>query len=312
MPYACNSWRCPTCARHEAAVTFARIKEAFGPLPAHECVFLVLTIDREGTLGPQRWRDATSAYKAISKLTEKLLKRLRRLHATKGWECFGSRWVGTVEAHRSGWPHLNLVIHSPELAQHLRREQSKLKPKAREKYGKDWKRHVCRLRGELRRHVRESGWGAVGTAEPARSKDALAGYITKLAANADKAWAEVAKLTQLPLNAPERFRRLRSGKRFLPPRHSNPETTGALVRCERNAQTGDVEVRGMNIAADCASEVVTIQTAELRIIEALEDARAGPFAVDVPHALSFTDPGRVRERLKFTPKLILAPPAFCR
>src|SRR5690606_38142253 len=45
LPYTCNSWRCPHCERHAAAVVFARVKEAFAPYNPSECVFVVLTLD---------------------------------------------------------------------------------------------------------------------------------------------------------------------------------------------------------------------------------------------------------------------------
>jgi hypothetical protein len=263
---------------------------------------MVLTVDADSRFGGRGFVNATEAYRALSGMTERVLKRLRRMYPD-----IGSSWVATVEAHKSGKPHLNLVCHAPELARYLARDQRRRRPDAQRDHGADWKRHACRLRGELRRHVHESGWGPIGTAEPARDKNSLASYITKLAGAADKAWSEIAKLTQAPLNAPVRFRRLRSGKGFLPPRHSNPETTGALVRTERNRETGDIEVKSMNVAVECQAECDGIAEAELQIIEALEDARAGPWAVDVPHALTFNDPSRIRERLKTTPKHLLCP-----
>lgn len=225
----------------------------------------------------------------------------------------GSSWVGTVEAHRTGQPHLNLVCHAPGLARELERQQKKQRDGAKRKWGKDWKRHVCRLKGDVRRHVQEAGWGPIGTAEPVRDRESIASYITKLAGKAEGAWSEVAKLTQLPTMAPQRFRRLRSGKGFLPPRRSNPDVTGALVRRRVNPGTGAVEVVGMNVCKDAKVEVEdAIARAEFELLQAERQARDGPFAVDVPHALSFADPARIRERLKFTPKHVLVPPAFCR
>lgn len=225
-PYNCQSWRCPHCARYEASVTFARIKQAFDPLSDGGAVFIVLTLDREGYYSREggRWRNVTDAFRDLGRMSEKFLKRLRRFHKRMGWAPFGSKWVATVEAHRTGWPHMNLVIHSPELAEYLENDRQ-----ARERRGLSARDQVL-VKDELRACVIGAGWGPQSTAERGRSKDALAGYITKLAGLAGSTAGEVAKITQAPMLAPERFRRLRSGKNFLPPRIVDPEVTGTLVR----------------------------------------------------------------------------------
>lgn len=226
IPYNCSSWRCPHCARYEASVTFARIKAACAPLSGDGFVFLVLTLDREGYYSRSggRWRNVTEAFKDIGKLSEKFLKRLRRFHKRMGWAPFASKWVATVEAHRTGWPHLNIVLHSPEMAEYLETDRA-----ARERRGLSARDQVL-VKDDLRRCVVSAGWGPQSTAERGRSKEALAGYITKLAGVAGSTAGEVAKITQAPTQAPERFRRLRSGKNFLPPRIVDPEITGTLVR----------------------------------------------------------------------------------
>jgi hypothetical protein len=286
-------------------VTFVRIRDAFSSLPPSECVFLVLTLDRysvrvedgtkerrrrDGTVAvvkrwkvvTRRWRDAGSiaeAYGALSGMTQRLLKRLRRLHASNGWRSFGSAWVGTVEAHADGWPHFNLVIHSPDWADALRREQTHVEgsPNAR-----------ARLRGDVRRHVVEAGWGPVGTAEPARNRDALAGYITKLARHAERAWAEIAKLTQAPLSAPERMRRLRSGWHFLPPRRHDPTVTGTLVRHTMQLD-GSWDVTSVQSCPEAMREPVVM--AECHVIRAEEDRRSRGLPWEAPRVLAWVCPG---------------------
>jgi hypothetical protein len=86
------------------------------------------------------------------------------------------------------------------------------------------------IRGELGRHVVDCGWGIESTAERCHSAEALSGYLVKLSRKPDETLGEIAKITQLPLGAPFRFRRLRSGKGFLPKVNKNPEYTGALVK----------------------------------------------------------------------------------
>lgn len=225
-PYRCNSWRCPGCRRHEASVTFARIMEAFTAVEARaeDCVFVVLTLDREGYYSGERWRSAADAYRALSAMSRAILKRWRRWLERTGRASFGSRWVATVEAHRTGWPHVNLVIHSPDLAAHLRAQK-------RGTTGRD----AVLLEGELLSAAVGTGWGVESTAEVCRGKtESLADYVTKLSFEAHETTGELAKLTQLPMAAPPRFRRLRSGKGFLPPRRKNPDVTGTLVRRSRD------------------------------------------------------------------------------
>ena len=221
VPYRCQSWRCPWCARREAAVTFARIKEAVhrGEYAADGWVFFVLTLDRDGYYSGQPWPDVDTAFRELGKLSEKFRRRLERLSHAKGWEFNRSAWCAVVEAHRSGWPHVNVLLYQPELAAQLRREAESLDGRAR-----------VLVRGEIRALVVEAGWGRESTADAARSLDALAGYVSKLAGLGDATAGELAKVTQAPLRAPVRFRRLRSGRHFLPPRRHNPNVTGTLVR----------------------------------------------------------------------------------
>jgi hypothetical protein len=69
--------------------------------------------------------------------------------------------------------------------------------------------------------------------------------LVKLAGHHDDSVGELAKITQTPTNAPVRFRRLRSGRGFLPPRHHDPSVTGVLVR-RRRAATGEWEIERVN------------------------------------------------------------------
>lgn len=266
VPYSCGSWRCPVCARHEAAVTFARIKEA-SERTAYErdgwCYF-VLTLDRNGFYsGERRWADVTEAYKDLGRMSERFLKRLRRAYGVR------SDWVSVVEAHRSGWPHVNLMVYCPGLARELRSvRSSRLSSGATQ-------REAGLLGGPLLKHAMECGWGKQSTAEGVRSTDALAGYIVKLAGQHDASVGELAKVTQAPLAAPERFRRLRSGKGFLPPRRKDPSVTGCLVR-RRRASSGEWEICAVNAPRDPEQAEPTEQAiaAEQSVIEAEENELA--------------------------------------
>lgn len=71
----------------------------------------------------------------------------------------------------------------------------------------------------------------------------------KLSGEAGELQGELAKMTQLPTTAPIRFRRVRAGKNFLPPRRKNPLYTGTLLR-RRPDQTG-ISVSPIHRVRDC-------------------------------------------------------------
>jgi hypothetical protein len=247
-PYTCNSWRCPECKVHEAQITYARIQQATAPLSQDGFVFFVLTLDQRGYdrgevaevfrekhpewFAPDgRWRNAECAYKALSAMTRNFLKRLRRFQSRNGWRVLKNEWVAVVEQHRTGWPHLNLVLWSPELAEELEHDRIDRESRIPLVLSVERRRAAkvnCRiLRGELAELAQGTGWGARNTGEAARHSGGWASYITKLAGETG---GEIAKITQAPTSAPVRFRRLRSGKGFLPPRYRDPNITGTLVR----------------------------------------------------------------------------------
>ena len=237
-PYTCGSWRCAgACATHAAHVLFSRLSEATAreQYAPDGWVFAVLTLDRLGTRGGQRWQSVREAYRALGSMSTRVLKRWRRLCERRGWSNFGSEWAIIVEAHRSGWPHANLMVYSPELAGELagetaERELAGFSGRDRVVLAHPWEPLGMGIRGELGRHVVACGWGIESTAERCHSSEALSGYLVKLSRKPDETLGEIAKLTQLPLGAPFRFRRLRSGKGFLAKVRKNAEYTGALVK----------------------------------------------------------------------------------
>jgi hypothetical protein len=231
QPFKCRNWRCTgnnaECAAFDRKLTYARIREAIDrdKLSADGWVFAVLTVDREGTFsGQKRWRDADEAYREISRMSRKLLEKLRAWQRKQGMRPIGREWVAVVEAHRTGWPHVNFMIWSPELAEYVEREGAALGP--------EWQRlgfHKDTLPPELMTIARSAHWGTTSTIARARSQDSVINYMAKLAGEAGQALGEIAKLTQLPRNAPQKFRRLRAGKSWLPPRRKNPDITGSVL-----------------------------------------------------------------------------------
>jgi hypothetical protein len=230
----------------------------------------VLTLDRDGYYSGKAWSDVREAYKRLGAQSERFLKRLRRRLSARGYVAFKRQWVAVVEAHRSGWPHMNLMIHCPDLARLLRESAD-----SRKRLGMTDRESIL-LAGDLKAHAIEAGWGPQSTAEACRGDvDALTGYVTKLAGLHDASVGEVAKITQAPMVANARFRRLRSGKGFLPPRRSNPAFTGCLVR-RRRSREGDWEVQRLNPPKD-ESQRGAVELAaclELRLIFSEENALA--------------------------------------
>jgi len=261
VPYSCGSWRCPVCRRHEAAVTFARMKEATSraEYSADGWVFMVLTLDRDGYYSGKPWHDVNTGYRELSRMSRNFLARVRRAYGGQP----GNAWVAVVEAHKSGWPHVNLLLHSPELARELRAQDETFRSLGA------GPRERSLLHGSVRESAEATGWGRQSTAEAAQSRDAVSSYIVKLAGQHDASVGEVAKITQAPTNAPVRFRRLRSGKGFLPPRRHNPKITGVLIR-RRRSNEGDWEICRINPPKD---EVQTeaIQRAVVAELELIDE-----------------------------------------
>jgi hypothetical protein len=223
------------------------MRDAFSPLDPTGCCLIVLTLDRYGTYsGEKRWENAQAAYRDLSKLSNDLMWRLRRWMKAQGWTVLDNQWVATVEMHKSGWPHVNFVIWSKELAEWLDDEK---RAKLADHISEQDSRLVSR---ELADIVTASGWGLLSTAERANNAEAVMGYITKLAGMADASIGELAKLTQLPHAAPFRFRRLRSGKGFLPKRKKSLVLTGTLVR-RQNSNDGTRDVIPLH---DCKLEAI--------------------------------------------------------
>lgn len=191
LPFKCKSWRhAGDCrqAREEAdrwRVTQAlrRDSTAYGRAAL---IWGVLTIDRKDYV------DEFEAFERLRRAWQSMRQAVERKHGA----IFGH--VSTVEVHRSGWPHLNVVLVSPGLGAALSE-----KPKATLRW---WRSHAraCRL-------------GRVASLEPVKSPEGVAKYIAKISD------------AQVPLNAPSHFRRLRASQGFLPPLPKNPDWTGELV-----------------------------------------------------------------------------------
>jgi hypothetical protein len=260
--------------------------DAFQPLTADGCILLVLTLDRHGTYSRKRlWENAKAAYKDLGRLSTNLMQKLRRWFKRNGWAPLTNQWVSTVEMHKSGWPHVNFVIWHPELAAWI--DEEKRAKMLSERKSEDDARFVS---GKLADIVTEAGWGLLSTAERARSREESLGYICKCAGKVEESIGELAKLSQLPTNAPFRFRRLRAGKGFLPARKKSATMTGTLVR-RQVSQWGYDVIPVHNVKADsvppseecCATEErIWYAELEAEVRCARQVKQFGRAAIEVP------------------------------
>ncbi len=211
----CRSWRHHgRCAVERNQEDFRRIREALKAVPAEEVVFLVLTFD------PAKYPSVEAQYRELKDRWRSFAKAVRRQWGRM-------RYVSTVERTRAGRPHLNVLMHVPKLGEALG--------------DGDGRRLATRWAKE---HAVGCGFGWSLSLERARSVDELSAYLVKLAdaGCVDEAGrvsrgtvGEIAKLSQLPRNAPPGFRRLRSSPGFLPPAKKESEYTGELVKAPHPA-----------------------------------------------------------------------------
>lgn len=232
------------------------MKEAFAPLDPAGNVFLVLTLDQNGVYSDRKWANPDEANAALSKQSRNFLKRLRRYATQRGWVDFRSQWVAVVESHRTGWPHMNFVIHCPELARELDASYE------RRRAAGATHRNATLLEGDVLEIAMATGWGAQSIGERGRSADALASYIAKIAGNADATMGELAKLSQSPVTARQGFRRLRSGVGFLPPKRKNDAYTGTLIRRLPDARNSAYQAMPLVKLRDPVAAAISVMLCE--------------------------------------------------
>jgi hypothetical protein len=186
--FKCRSWRHEgSCRLWKGAQDFVRCKEAIAS--RNGWTYVVLTFDPKNLEGKD---EAFVRGKALwSKLRHSLTRRFGRVEYIQTWE-----------AHKSGWPHVNVLIHNARIN------------------AMGWKK----FRRVLKVLAVKAGFGKIIWVEPMKSGDAMAGYLVKLARELTGATVK----DQVPVDAPAHFRRLRASRGLLPAPHKNPEITGEL------------------------------------------------------------------------------------
>lgn len=212
IPFKCRSWRHEgECREWCAACDYRRCQHALTTFP--DWSFLVLTYRRRD------WPDLRQLFRDSVKHFYSFRKRLERVIDP-------FKYIQTWEITQKGTPHVNVAISSRKLVDLIEREGTWV-PDGRRKLGKRW--NWFSVKESWKATVLEpmqtaSGFGSVSTLEPMTDSDRMAGYMTKLARELVGAGGK----SQIPLNAPTHWRRLRASQHTLPPRAKNPELTGKL------------------------------------------------------------------------------------
>jgi hypothetical protein len=233
MGYTCGSYRCPSaaCQAKAAHTDFARIKSGLDCVgDARGWVFFVLTLDQHNTFKTLKkpYKNEQEAFKRLQNNTRFFLRRLRRRQKELNQRVLGNEWCATVEVQRNGWPHLNLIVYAPELADELRLQETSGPHDGRRR------RHRAQIvLPWLLEAITETNWGTISTAEGVKNEEAMAGYIVKIGGNFGRTSGEVAKITQAPVNARMKLRRIRAGRGFLPSQRRKTDYTGIMMRRKR-------------------------------------------------------------------------------
>jgi len=226
-PFRCRSWRHEgDCRWWKGAQDFVRIKE--GLATYDDWLYLVFTYDQK------RWAGSYDAYRAGGTIWNRLHSALRRR--------FGKlAYIQTWERHKTGWPHLNVVVHNEAML------AACSEPSCTHVQGKRLCAGYARLRREISALAVKAGFGFRMWLEPVRQHEAMASYINKLS----KELVGAATKDQVPDNAPRHFRRIRASRGLLPPVYKNADVSGMLVReptdlleLPRNARVERLHVLG--------------------------------------------------------------------
>lgn len=276
-PFRCKSWRCPRCRPWVGLVDYARIASAL--CSRDRWLYLVLTMPSTDHSNPDRW----SVYReAGRRWRDRLLPALTREHGP-------IEYVQTWEQHRTGVPHVNVVLRSDSLVDLVLRLGFRATRAPPGSHARGSIGRVLVWRSELRRVARRSGFGPSLWIEPSwvradsgeRPHAGLASYLVKLARTLgveaperERGEALAAELSrsaqkssdQTPIEAPIGFRRLRASRGLLPPRHrGDPNFTGKLGAASDPPWTwGTVRNVELNRALRIAHAVGTLRELEAR------------------------------------------------
>lgn len=199
----CGTWRCLCCRPYVAKRDFARTASALRKCDPENLSFFVLTLDQQECRDTIKGFNAQKSYDVMTERSRRFMRLLRKEYGKIGW-------VGSIEAHKSGYCHMNIVANNKEIAEEIRRSLI-------------WSRkpHEIEVFCEI---ADKAGLGRIGV-ELVRSADRIGSYVVKVAFEG-KIAKEATKETQLPIAAKKGTRRLRSSVGFLPKKEKRKKEEG--------------------------------------------------------------------------------------
>lgn len=262
VPYRCGSWRCRRCSWAVARDDFRRIERSVKS--RGWWVYAVLTFD------PGAWGSPWEAYRGGGKLWDKgLRKSLERRYGKLAY-------LQTWERTQRGWPHLNILLSSESLEEHVKALPERRRFSSALCHGTGREGHWTAWRRVLRPLAIAAGFGRIVWVEIVDSRAAVAAYMGKIAKELSS--ARLKQGDQTPIGAPSHFRRIRASHGLL----------GVRVRCryqERvDERTGEftswIEEKAVGASSEY-SGVLSPQSPEEF------EARAPGWGVDVARAWEF-------------------------
>jgi len=212
VPFRCRSWRHEgECRQWCGKCDFRRCQHALNAFDHWS--FLVLTYRK------QAWPDTHVLFRSSVQHFYALRKRLEKVIGK-------FRYIQTWEITQKGTPHVNVAISSQKLTE-LIEDQGAWVADDRRKLGMRWAWYDVQnsFKGAVLEPMQTaSGFGKVSTLEPMNDSDRMAGYMTKLA----KELVGAGTKSQVPVNAPPHWRRIRASQHTLPPRAKDEDLTGSL------------------------------------------------------------------------------------
>ena len=212
VPFRCRSWRHEgECRQWCGACDFRRCEHALRTFKHWS--FLVLTYRTRD------WPCIRSLFRETVKHWYALRKRLRK-------EIGDFRYLQTWEITRRGTPHVNVAISSQNLLERIE-DQGVWIPDRKRKLRMRWLWHDlsrCFKTEFLEPAQIASGFGRISTLEPMTDPELLGAYMVKLARELTGSGGK----SQVPVNAPPHWRRIRASQKTLPSRVKDPDLTGTL------------------------------------------------------------------------------------
>lgn len=212
VPFKCRSWRHEgECREWCGHCDYVRCEHALKKFTHWS--FLVLTYRK------QAWPDVRELFRSSVKHFYALRKRLVKVIGK-------FKYIQTWEITRKGTPHVNVAISSRKLLEWIE-DEGVWVPDAKRKLRMRWQWHdlgKCFKTAILEPAQVASGFGSVSTLEPMTDPELMGGYMVKLARELTGAGTK----SQVPVNAPPHWRRIRASQHTLPPRVKDPDLTGTL------------------------------------------------------------------------------------